>query len=177
MGLSALAWQWQAVRQSKTTERKYSLFPWHHPARNGGESKKKRGHSWWQPHYHLLLTNSLCFTYKLAHLRTRRVALWSQSEQYYTAKFWCIFLCKWFKILHIYVLFLQPWKWEGKDQEWVSLLKYYLLTYYFIWVTFNNSCTSAVNMCSAITMFLATAVQLSWCYMHKTVSWTSVIKN
>lgn len=63
-GLFAFTWHWQAVRQSNTTERKYSLFPWHHPARNRGE---RRGHSWWQPQYHLLLTNSSCrFTYKFA---------------------------------------------------------------------------------------------------------------
>lgn len=59
---------------SNTTERKYSLFPWHHPARIGGRWREKRGHSWWQPQYHLLLTNSsCCFTYKLALLWTREV--------------------------------------------------------------------------------------------------------
>lgn len=27
---------WQAPPRSNTTQREYSLFPWHHPARNGG---------------------------------------------------------------------------------------------------------------------------------------------
>lgn len=34
--LCAFIWHWQAVRDSNATERKYSLFPLHHPARNGG---------------------------------------------------------------------------------------------------------------------------------------------
>lgn len=35
-GFPAFTWHWQALPWSNTTEREYSLFPWHHPARNGG---------------------------------------------------------------------------------------------------------------------------------------------
>lgn len=79
--LYAFTWHWQTVRRSNTTERKYSLFPWHHPAKSGGRWREKRGHSWWQSQYHLLLTNSsCCFTYKLALLWTRVVDVPSPSH-------------------------------------------------------------------------------------------------
>lgn len=54
----------------KTTERKYSMTS---PNQEWMEmeGKGRRGHSWWQLQYHLLLTNSLhCFTYNLALVRT-----------------------------------------------------------------------------------------------------------
>lgn len=35
-GFPAFTWHWQAPPPSKTTQREYSLFPWHHQARNGG---------------------------------------------------------------------------------------------------------------------------------------------
>lgn len=43
--LSAFTWHWQAVRRSNTAERKYSLFPWHHPGQpgTGGGSGGRRG--------------------------------------------------------------------------------------------------------------------------------------
>ena len=92
-GLSAFTWHWQAARRSNTAERKYSLFPWHHPARNRGKWREERGHSWWQPQYHLLLTNSsCCFTYKLALLWTRVVAVRLLSQHSSEIRDWNIML-------------------------------------------------------------------------------------
>lgn len=41
--LSAFTWHWQAVRRSNTAERKYSLFPWHHPGQPGTGGGRRGG--------------------------------------------------------------------------------------------------------------------------------------
>lgn len=51
------------------------------PSQEWGKWREERGHSWWQPQYHLLLTNSsCCFTYKLALLWTRVASVRPPSE-------------------------------------------------------------------------------------------------